>query len=176
MNFLNSIKSDEFYTMPKDIVNLIDCFPVIREKTWILPFNDENSAFKLYALENNISHLVIGWDLIKSDSLDFDLVDPNCIIISNPPFSIFSEICRDIDLLGLNACLLGCSYFDSLKDRSHWPLRYGFQKITSSFETYFTVPDSSLFEKKYFLSDGSCVVKKGRLCWWSNCDYLKKEA
>ena len=138
-------KDDEFYTLYSDVAKIFDIISNKKDYHFILPFNDANSEFKNYCEQNNLDY--------SSGNMDYKYFDynvPNCLVVSNPPFSKFREIINfcmfygiDFILVAPKLCLTYSNVFNYWKE---WKLNPLFLKIP-----WFKRPDGSKKNVQCFL-------------------------
>ena len=86
LNSAKEKKDDEFYTLYSDVINIFKYIIDPNKYRIILPFNDQQSNFKVYCKKKELDHEVVYNDYKNH------LYRKNDLVVSNPPFSKFREI------------------------------------------------------------------------------------
>lgn len=86
LNRAKEKKDDEYYTYYKDVENIFKHIIDPKKYRIILPFNDQQSNFRVYCKKNELEHEVVYNDYKNH------LYRKNDLVVSNPPFSKFREI------------------------------------------------------------------------------------
>ena len=86
LNRAKATKDDEYYTYYGDVVNIFKYIIDPKKYRIILPFNDQQSNFKVYCKRNDLDHEVVYNDYKNH------MYRKNDLVVSNPPFSKVREI------------------------------------------------------------------------------------
>lgn len=115
---------DEFYTPAEFVQFLMDQLDLANKKIW-LPFDSDKSEFTKYCKAHNLTYKNTSDDYKNHLRDEFDWCDT---IISNPPFSLLSEIynnlCRSSKsyiLLAPMTAITRVSIFADIKDGKCFP-------------------------------------------------------
>ena len=138
-------KDDEFYTLYSDVEKIFEIIPNKKDYHFILPFNDENSAFKSYCEIFNLEY-TSGY----KDYKEFNYNIPNALVVSNPPFSKFREIINFYMFYGIKFILVapqnGLTYSNVFNYWKEWKLNPLFLKLC-----WFKRPDGTKKNVQCFL-------------------------
>lgn len=97
LNDKNKVKSDEFYTPRKAVEGLIEMIKpeVFENKIVYLPCDTDESfftiVFKEWKEKLKYRELIYTWDDFRTHEDIFEKAD---VVITNPPFSLTSELCK----------------------------------------------------------------------------------
>lgn len=131
-------RSDECYTRAEDVSWIMDHLDLKDKLIW-LPFDSDKSEFTKYCKKHELNFINTSDDYQNHK----DLLDKCDIIVSNPPFSLISQIYNDFKQFGKDVVLivpvLATSYacfFNGLKQKK---IRFYNAKISK-----FNTPDGTI--------------------------------